>query len=130
MSVLLARSVKVKIKLSRKEKGERGGKVHRRRGRGARAKPVVSDDDSEEDQEEVRTTFYFACVFSSVSFEYFTVVTFEFEIISVSIAVQKSSMPAECYFLLLHRVMVLKSFFFMKCFVSISDISLLTVHET
>lgn len=51
---MLARSVKVKIKLSRKEKGERGGKVHRRRGRGARAKPVVSDDDTEEDQEEVR----------------------------------------------------------------------------
>uniref|UniRef100_A0A674NIW0 SWI/SNF related BAF chromatin remodeling complex subunit ATPase 4a n=1 Tax=Takifugu rubripes TaxID=31033 RepID=A0A674NIW0_TAKRU len=49
-----SRSVKVKIKLSRKEKGERGSKVHRRRGRGARAKPVVSDDDTEEDQEEVR----------------------------------------------------------------------------
>lgn len=66
MSVLLARSVKVKIKLSRKEKGERGGKVNRRRGRGARAKPVVSDDDSEEDQEEVRRKFYFAWLFSSV----------------------------------------------------------------
>lgn len=49
-----ARSVKVKIKLSRKEKGDRGGKGQRRRGRGARAKPVVSDDDSEEEQEEVR----------------------------------------------------------------------------
>lgn len=45
--------MKVKIKLSRKEKGERGGKGQRRRGRGARAKPVVSDDDSEEEQEEV-----------------------------------------------------------------------------
>ncbi len=44
----------MKIKLSRKEKGERGGKGQRRRGRGARAKPVVSDDDSEEEQEEVR----------------------------------------------------------------------------
>ena len=52
--VFIARSVKVKIKLSRKEKGDRGGKGHRRRGRGARAKPVVSDDDSEEDPEEVR----------------------------------------------------------------------------
>lgn len=56
---MLARSVKVKIKLSRKEKGERGGKVHRRRGRGARAKPVVSDDDTEEDQEEVRIKSYY-----------------------------------------------------------------------
>lgn len=46
--------MKVKIKLGRKEKGERGGKGQRRRGRGARAKPVVSDDDSEEEQEEVR----------------------------------------------------------------------------
>lgn len=46
--------MKVKIKLSRKEKGERGGKGQRRRGRGSRAKPVVSDDDSEEEQEEVR----------------------------------------------------------------------------
>lgn len=44
----------MKIKLSRKEKGDRGGKGQRRRGRGARAKPVVSDDDSEEEQEEVR----------------------------------------------------------------------------
>lgn len=49
-----ARSVKVKIKLSRKEKGERGSKGQRRRGRGSRAKPVVSDDDSEDEQEEVR----------------------------------------------------------------------------
>lgn len=121
MSVSLARSVKVKIKLSRKEKGERGGKVHRRRGRGARAKPVVSDDDSEEDQEEVRTKFYFACLssFFILSFEYFTVVIFEFEIISISIAVQKSSMPAQCHSLLFNPVMVLKSFF-MKCIVPIS----------
>ncbi|CAG5897411.1 unnamed protein product [Menidia menidia] len=52
---LVARSVKVKIKLSRKEKGERGGKSQRRRGRGSRAKPVVSDDDSEEEQEEERS---------------------------------------------------------------------------
>lgn len=47
-----ARSVKVKIKLSRKEKVERG-KGRRRTGRSSRPKPVVSDDDSEEDQEEV-----------------------------------------------------------------------------
>lgn len=58
----------MKIKLSRKEKGDRGGKGHRRRGRGARAKPVVSDDDSEEDQEEVSTksccvtVVFFKCV--------------------------------------------------------------------
>jgi len=53
LSVPSARSVKVKIRLSRKEKGDRGGKGQRRRGRGSRAKPVVSDDDSEEEQEEV-----------------------------------------------------------------------------
>ena len=45
-----ARSVKVKIKLSRKEKGTERGKGRRRMGRGSRAKPVVSDDDSEEEQ--------------------------------------------------------------------------------
>lgn len=65
LSFFIARSVKVKIKLSRKEKGERGGKGHRRRGRGARAKPVVSDDDSEEDPEEVRTN---SCCATSVIF--------------------------------------------------------------
>lgn len=48
-----ARSVKVKIKLGRKEKGLERGKGRRRLGRGPRAKPVVSDDDSEEEQEEV-----------------------------------------------------------------------------
>jgi hypothetical protein len=49
-----ARSVKVKIKLGRKEKTQdrlMGGR--RRPSRGSRAKPVVSDDDSEEEQEEV-----------------------------------------------------------------------------
>lgn len=49
-----ARSVKVKIKLGRKEKAQdrlKGGR--RRPSRGSRAKPVVSDDDSEEEQEEV-----------------------------------------------------------------------------
>lgn len=71
---MIARSVKVKIKLSRKEKGERGGKSHRRRGRGARAKPVVSDDDSEEDQEEVRRKSFCATsnFLKSVFLEYFT----------------------------------------------------------
>lgn len=51
-----ARSVKVKIKLGRKEKAQdrlKGGR--RRPSRGSRAKPVVSDDDSEEEQEEVRS---------------------------------------------------------------------------
>lgn len=49
-----ARSVKVKIKLGRKERAQdrlKGGR--RRPSRGSRAKPVVSDDDSEEEQEEV-----------------------------------------------------------------------------
>lgn len=49
---VLARSVKVKIKLSRKEKVERG-KGRRRTGRSWRPKPVISDEESEEDQEEV-----------------------------------------------------------------------------
>lgn len=50
-----ARSVKVKIKLGRKEKAQERLKGGRRRpSRGSRAKPVVSDDDSEEEQEEVR----------------------------------------------------------------------------
>uniref|UniRef100_A0A3B4B2I1 Bromo domain-containing protein n=1 Tax=Periophthalmus magnuspinnatus TaxID=409849 RepID=A0A3B4B2I1_9GOBI len=48
-----SRSVKVKIKLSRKEKGDKGGKGQKRKSRGSRAKPVVSDDDSEDEQEEV-----------------------------------------------------------------------------
>uniref|UniRef100_A0A8C2D612 SWI/SNF related, matrix associated, actin dependent regulator of chromatin, subfamily a, member 4a n=1 Tax=Cyprinus carpio TaxID=7962 RepID=A0A8C2D612_CYPCA len=42
----------VKIKLSRKEKVERG-KGRRRTGRSWRPKPVISDEESEEDQEEV-----------------------------------------------------------------------------
>lgn len=48
-----ARSVKVKIKLGRKEKAQDRMKGRRRTSRGSRAKPVVSDDDSEEEQEEV-----------------------------------------------------------------------------
>lgn len=48
-----ARSVKVKIRLGKKEKaGDRGKGRSRRTGR-TRAKPVVSDDDSEDEQEEV-----------------------------------------------------------------------------
>lgn len=50
------RSVKVKIKLGRKERAQdrlKGGR--RRPSRGSRAKPVVSDDDSEEEQEEDRS---------------------------------------------------------------------------
>lgn len=48
-----ARSVKVKIRLGRKDKaGDRGKARSRRTGR-TRAKPVVSDDDSEDEQEEV-----------------------------------------------------------------------------
>lgn len=50
---VVARSVKVKIKLSRKEKARESGKGRRRTGRSSRPKPVVSDDDSEEEQEEV-----------------------------------------------------------------------------
>lgn len=50
-----ARSVKVKIKLGRKEKAQDRMKGRRRTSRGSRAKPVVSDDDSEEEQEEVTT---------------------------------------------------------------------------
>ncbi|KAG7281631.1 hypothetical protein CRUP_019143, partial [Coryphaenoides rupestris] len=50
------RSVKVKIRLGRRDKaGERGkGRSSRRSGR-TRAKPVVSDDDTEEEQEEERS---------------------------------------------------------------------------
>ncbi|XP_068130422.1 transcription activator BRG1 isoform X1 [Hyperolius riggenbachi] len=47
-----SRSVKVKIKLGRKEKTQERTKGRRRTGRGCRAKPVVSDDDTEEEQEE------------------------------------------------------------------------------
>lgn len=52
-SPLPARSVKVKIKLGRKEKAPDRLKGRRRTSRGSRAKPVVSDDDSEEAAEEV-----------------------------------------------------------------------------
>lgn len=50
---VLARSVKVKIRLGRKDKGGDRGKGRSRRTGRTRAKPVVSDDDSEEEQEEV-----------------------------------------------------------------------------
>lgn len=49
----LARSVKVKIRLGRKDKGGDRGKARSRRTGRSRAKPVVSDDDSEDEQEEV-----------------------------------------------------------------------------
>uniref|UniRef100_A0A8C7PF48 SWI/SNF related, matrix associated, actin dependent regulator of chromatin, subfamily a, member 4 n=1 Tax=Oncorhynchus mykiss TaxID=8022 RepID=A0A8C7PF48_ONCMY len=49
----ITRSVKVKIRLGRREKSSDRGKGRRRLGR-TRAKPVVSDDDTEEEQEEVR----------------------------------------------------------------------------
>lgn len=49
----LARSVKVKIRLGRKDKGSERGKARSRRTGRSRAKPVVSDDDSEDEQEEV-----------------------------------------------------------------------------
>ncbi|XP_063052007.1 transcription activator BRG1 [Engraulis encrasicolus] len=52
------RSVKVKIKLSRKEKekpAEKEEKKGRRRGGHTRAKPVVSDDDTEEETKEGRS---------------------------------------------------------------------------
>lgn len=48
-----ARSVKVKIRLGRKDKGSDRGKARSRRTGRSRAKPVVSDDDSEDEQEEV-----------------------------------------------------------------------------
>lgn len=48
-----ARSVKVKIRLGKKEKGGDRGKGRSRRTGRTRAKPVVSDDDSEDEQEEV-----------------------------------------------------------------------------
>lgn len=49
----VARSVKVKIRLGRKDKGGDRGKARSRRTGRSRAKPVVSDDDSEDEQEEV-----------------------------------------------------------------------------
>lgn len=55
-----ARSVKVKIKLGRKEKAQDRLKGRRRTSRGSRAKPVVSDDDSEEEQEEVNAGAQFS----------------------------------------------------------------------
>lgn len=53
MCLLPARAVKVKIRLSRKDKGGDRGKGRSRRTGRSRAKPVVSDDDSEDEQEEV-----------------------------------------------------------------------------
>lgn len=47
-----SRSVKVKIKLGRKEKPSDRVKSRRRTSRGCRAKPVVSDDDSEDELEQ------------------------------------------------------------------------------
>lgn len=52
-----ARSVKVKIRLGRKDKGGDRGKARSRRTGRSRAKPVVSDDDSEDEQEEVDRPF-------------------------------------------------------------------------
>uniref|UniRef100_A0A4W5P077 SWI/SNF related BAF chromatin remodeling complex subunit ATPase 4 n=1 Tax=Hucho hucho TaxID=62062 RepID=A0A4W5P077_9TELE len=60
-----SRSVKVKIRLGRREKSSDRGKGRRRMGR-TRAKPVVSDDDTEEEQEEVRGEE--VCVFPSLMF--------------------------------------------------------------
>lgn len=53
VSLSPARSVKVKIRLGRKDKGADRGKGRSRRTGRTRAKPVVSDDDSEDEQEEV-----------------------------------------------------------------------------
>lgn len=53
--------MKVKIRLSRKDKGGDRGKGRSRRTGRTRAKPVVSDDDSEDEQEEV--------TFLSISFK-------------------------------------------------------------
>ncbi|CDQ93659.1 unnamed protein product [Oncorhynchus mykiss] len=60
------RSVKVKIRLGRREKSSDRGKGRRRLGR-TRAKPVVSDDDTEEEQEEVRGEE--VCVFAPSIFD-------------------------------------------------------------
>lgn len=46
--------MKVKIRLGRKEKVPERGKGRRRGGRGGRPKPLLSDDESEDEQEEVR----------------------------------------------------------------------------
>lgn len=54
-----ARSVKVKIRLGRKDKGGDRGKARSRRTGRTRAKPVVSDDDSEDEQEEVTHSFLY-----------------------------------------------------------------------
>lgn len=48
-SRLSAKSVRVKIKLSREARGHDKGKKRQSRGK---AKPVVSDDDSDEDQDD------------------------------------------------------------------------------
>lgn len=58
MYVPLARSVKVKIRLGKKDKGGDRGKGRSRRTGRTRAKPVVSDDDSEDEQEEVTNVEY------------------------------------------------------------------------
>lgn len=58
MYVPLARSVKVKIRLGKKDKGGDRGKGRSRRTGRTRAKPVVSDDDSEDEQEEVTSVRY------------------------------------------------------------------------
>lgn len=49
--------MKVKIRLGRKDKGGDRGKARSRRTGRSRAKPVVSDDDSEDEQEEVDRRF-------------------------------------------------------------------------
>lgn len=49
--------MKVKIKLGRKERSAERGKGRRRGGR-TRAKPVVSDDDTEDEREEVSHTHH------------------------------------------------------------------------
>ncbi|KAL6110140.1 smarca4 [Pungitius sinensis] len=50
-----SRSVKMKIRLAKKDKGGDRGKGRSRRTGRSRAKPVVSDDDSEDEQEEGRS---------------------------------------------------------------------------
>lgn len=50
--------MKVKIRLGRKDKGGDRGKARSRRTGRSRAKPVVSDDDSEDEQEEVDNRFH------------------------------------------------------------------------
>uniref|UniRef100_A0AAQ6A0Q1 SWI/SNF related, matrix associated, actin dependent regulator of chromatin, subfamily a, member 4 n=1 Tax=Amphiprion ocellaris TaxID=80972 RepID=A0AAQ6A0Q1_AMPOC len=58
--IFKSRSVKVKIRLGRKDKGGDRGKARSRRTGRTRAKPVVSDDDSEDEQEEVTQS---VCIF-------------------------------------------------------------------